>query len=228
MTYAFPLPACITHTFEWEDGPRSTCYRCGSEQPDTEKDPGTSPNNPGAFKTELLEEGTIMTKHTAKTETLVEAPGPWSEHDPVELNGHIYDRTVEEISRPALNRGPDTGNEYEVRFSVAPGLNRPQMRFLVSSDGQDGDVVLYFSPSRAREFAGWIEDQATAFDAELAHEALSAADSRNSALTVEQVAKYADDNSVEVAAAFQALSRIRAEKVTDWAENVAQMPDEAS
>ncbi|MGP5608632.1 hypothetical protein [Arthrobacter rhombi] len=28
--YAFPLPPCTAHTFQWEDGERDECYRCGA------------------------------------------------------------------------------------------------------------------------------------------------------------------------------------------------------
>ncbi|MGP5228259.1 hypothetical protein [Arthrobacter rhombi] len=31
--YAFPLPPCTAHTFQWEDGERDECYRCGATRP---------------------------------------------------------------------------------------------------------------------------------------------------------------------------------------------------
>ncbi|MGP5731232.1 hypothetical protein [Arthrobacter rhombi] len=32
-TYAFPLAPCRAHTFQWEDGERDECYRCGEPKP---------------------------------------------------------------------------------------------------------------------------------------------------------------------------------------------------
>ena len=37
--YAFPLPPCTAHTFQWEDGERDECYRCGATRPEPEAAP---------------------------------------------------------------------------------------------------------------------------------------------------------------------------------------------
>lgn len=65
MSYTFPLPKCRTHTYEWEDGPHDTCYRCGAEQPDKQEDRGAlAKESTAALNTETMDKETDMHNHT--------------------------------------------------------------------------------------------------------------------------------------------------------------------
>lgn len=65
MNYAFPPLKCQPHTYEWEDGPHDTCYRCGADRPATKEDrDALAKEHATASNTETPEKETDMDNST--------------------------------------------------------------------------------------------------------------------------------------------------------------------